>query len=138
MPTTVPTPAGISIGGPGGWPGTQQRHSRSALRRRISFSCSSVRFRRFSSRSSADSELVSPGRTPSSTSAILSQRCRHDSEIPKSFAICDTGASPLRATATTSRRNSTGMPSASDHPSSEDQILTRQESTEPTAVPCAV
>ena len=38
----------------------------------------------------------------------ISQRCRHDSEIPKSFAICDNGASPLRATATTSRRNSRG------------------------------
>src|SRR2546423_82451 len=41
-------------------------------------------------------------------SARFSQRCRHDSEIPKSFAICAIGAWPLRATATTSRRNSMG------------------------------
>ena len=71
--------------------------------------------------------LVTPGRIPSSTSASLSQRCRHDSEIPKSFAICDSGASPLRATATTSRRNSSGKRLRHDeHPSSEDQILTGQ------------
>ena len=38
----------------------------------------------------------------------VSQRCRQDSQIPKSFAICDSGASPFRATATTSRRNLTG------------------------------
>ncbi len=36
------------------------------------------------------------------------QRCRHDSEIPKSFAIWRSELSPLRATATTSRRNSEG------------------------------
>lgn len=35
-------------------------------------------------------------------------RCRHDSEFPKSLAICATGAWPLRATATTSRQNSSG------------------------------
>src|SRR5690606_6685875 len=61
-----------------------------------------------SSRNSADSVAVTPGRLPSSISASLSHRCRHDSEIPKSFAICANGASPLRATATTSRRNSAG------------------------------
>jgi hypothetical protein len=38
----------------------------------------------------------------------LSQRCRQGSQIPKSFPICDSGASPLRATATTSRQNSVG------------------------------
>ncbi len=69
---------------------------------------SRVLFRLRSSRSSADSWVVTPGLTPSSTSASLSQRCRQDSEIPKSFAIWDSGASPLRATATTSRRNSRG------------------------------
>ena len=51
---------------------------------------------------------VTPGRTPSSTSVSFSQRCKQDSEIPKSLAICDSGASPFRATATTSRRNSMG------------------------------
>jgi hypothetical protein len=61
-----------------------------------------------SSRSSADSVVVVPRRVPSSVSAIFSQRCRHDSEIPKSFAICRNGVSPLRASATTSRRNSGG------------------------------
>jgi hypothetical protein len=77
-----------------------------AARRRISFSCSSSLVRLRSSRSSADSVLVVPGRMPSSVSAIFSRRCGQDSEIPKSFAICDSGTSPLRATATTSRRNS--------------------------------
>jgi len=52
---------------------------------------------------SADSPLVMSGRTPSSMSVSLSQRCGQDSEIPESLAICDGGASPLRATA--SRRN---------------------------------
>ena len=56
--------------------------------------------------SSADSPLVMPGRTPSSMSVSLSQRREQESEIPKSLAICDGGASPLRATA--SRRNSRG------------------------------
>src|SRR3712207_8260441 len=45
---------------------------------------------------------------PSSRSAIFSQRARQDSEIPKSRAIWATDASPLRATAITSRRNSGG------------------------------
>jgi hypothetical protein len=53
--------------------------------------------------------LSHTGFEPSSTSAILSHRCRHDSEIPKSFAIRLIGASPFRATATTSRRNSWEM-----------------------------
>ena len=51
-----------------------------ASRRRTSFSCSSSRLRRFSSRSSADSDDVTPGRTPSSTSAACSQFRRHDSD----------------------------------------------------------
>jgi len=44
----------------------------------------------------------------SSMSDFLSQLGNVASEIPKSFAIRDSGASPLRATATTSRRNSPG------------------------------
>lgn len=48
-----------------------------------SFSCSSSRFRRFNSRSSADSDDVTQGRTPS---AACSQFRRHDSLILKSFA----------------------------------------------------
>ncbi len=36
------------------------------------------------------------------------QLARQPSEILKSFAICVNGAWPLRATATTSRRNSSG------------------------------
>src|SRR4051794_39338806 len=79
-----------------------------AARRRISFSCSSSLLRLRNSRSSADSLLVGPGRAPSSVSASLSQRCRQPSEIPTSLAICRNGASPLRATATRSRRNSGG------------------------------
>lgn len=51
----------------------------------------------------------------------LSQRCRQDSEIPKSLAIWDSGASPLRATATTSFRNSVGKGFGhGDQPSGED------------------
>ena len=38
----------------------------------------------------------------------VSQRCRQDSEMPKSRATWETEASPLRATAMTSRRNSAG------------------------------
>ena len=43
-----------------------------------------------------------------STSAACSQFRRHDSLIPKPLAIWAIGASPLRATATTSSRNSLG------------------------------
>ena len=39
---------------------------------------------------------------------MKSQFRRHDSLIPKSFAIWAIGASPVRATATTSSRNSLG------------------------------
>jgi hypothetical protein len=107
----------------------RSRATNAAARRRISFSCSSTLSRR---RSSRDSPLVTAGRRPSSISAIFSYRCRHDSEIAKSFAICDSGASPLRATAITSRRNSTGERlRRSQHPSSEDQILAGMESAEP-------
>jgi len=57
-----------------------------AARRRTSFSCSNNRLRRFSSRNSADSAAVRPGRAPSSTSAACSQLRRGDSVIPKSLA----------------------------------------------------
>lgn len=43
-----------------------------------------------------------------STSARRNQFRKHESLIPKSFAITEIGASPLRATATTSSRNSLG------------------------------
>src|SRR3954451_7165667 len=96
--------------------GRTSRAKYAVARRRISFSCSSSLFRRRSSRSSADSSFAPPpprsplaGRVrPSSRSAIFSQRCRQDSEIPKSRATWETEASPLRATAMTSRRNSAG------------------------------
>jgi hypothetical protein len=65
--------------------GEISRAKYAAARRRISFSCSSARFRFFSSRNSADSLLVTPGQIPSPTPASFSQRCRHDSQIPKSF-----------------------------------------------------
>lgn len=61
-----------------------------------------------SSRSSADSDALTPRRLPSSTSAACNQLRRHDSLIPKSLAICVIGASPPRATATMSSRNSFG------------------------------
>jgi 3-oxoacyl-[acyl-carrier protein] reductase len=52
------------------------------------------------------------------------------------LAIWDIGASPLRATATTSRRNSEGKRLRhDDHHSSEGRILTGKESTELGAVP---
>lgn len=59
-------------------------------------------------RSSTDSDTVTPGRTPFSTAALCSQFRRQDSLIPTSLAICAIGASPRRATATTSSRNSLG------------------------------
>src|SRR5687768_7131652 len=95
--------------------GSTSRAKYAVARRRISFSCSSSLLRRRSSRSSADSPFsplprspAAGGARPSSRSAIFSQRCRQDSEIPKSRAIWATDASPLRATAMTSRRNSAG------------------------------
>lgn len=45
---------------------------------------------------------------PSSRSAIFSQRWRQNSEIPKSRAMWEIDASPLRATAMTSRRDAAG------------------------------
>jgi len=72
--------------------GLISRAKNAAAQRRTSFSCSSSLFRRRRSRSSADSDAVTPGLVPSSISASFSQRCRQDSEIPKSLAICDSGA----------------------------------------------
>ncbi len=62
------------------------------------------------SRSSEDSSRVLPGRAPSSTSAWRIQFVRHDSEIPKSFAIAESlwPGSRFLATRTTSSRNSWG------------------------------
>jgi len=61
-------------------------------------------------------QLVAPdvlaGASPSSRSAIFSQRCRQVSEFPKSVATRATDASLLRATAITSRRNSGGKAGA--------------------------
>jgi hypothetical protein len=65
-----------------------------AALRKISFSCSSSRVRLRSSRSSSDSLAVTPGRSPSSTSAAFNQRRKHDSVIPKSLATCAIGACP--------------------------------------------
>jgi hypothetical protein len=86
-------------------------------------------------RSSADSLLVMPGRRPSSMSASLSQRCRQDSEIPKSLAICDSGASPLRHRDHVTAELDGERLRHHEHPSSEDRILTGKESTELGAVP---
>jgi hypothetical protein len=60
-------------------------------------------------------------RPPRSINATL------PSQIPKSFAICDSGASPLGATAATARRTPGEAPSACEHPS-EDKIYTGEES----------
>src|SRR6476661_4083863 len=81
-----------------------------AARRRTSFSCSSSRFRRRSSRSSADSPVVLPGAAPSSMSACRSHFHSVIGCTPKSAAICSivTPPSRLRATRTTSSRNSFG------------------------------
>jgi hypothetical protein len=68
------------------------------------FSCSSNRMRMRASRSSVASAWVTPGLIPFSKSAIVSHRCRHDVETPKSVAIQLIGAPPRRATATTSLR----------------------------------
>src|SRR6266571_1348615 len=106
-----------------------------AARRRTSFSCSRSRLRFLSSRISASSASVRPSRTPSSISARFTHRCRHDSEIPKSFAIWDIGTSLRRATATTSRRNSRGNAFGICCLLPVRVILTDQESTKGWAVP---
>ena len=64
--------------------------------------------RLLASRSFAESSDTEPDFTPSSVSAIFIRRGRAAGETPKSLAICVIDASPLRATATTSRRNSSG------------------------------
>lgn len=107
-----------------------------AARRRISFSCFSTRVRFFASRSAYACAWVHSGLTPSSTSAILSQRWGQDSEIPKSFAIRLTGASPppgdrdpvLTEPLRQSYRDV-------DHIPARTETLTVQESTKPTAAP---
>ena len=68
---------------------------------------SSTRLRRRSSTSSRRSPLVSPSIRPSSTSAWLIHRRRHDSLIPRSSAICDRllpPASEIHGTAPELRR----------------------------------
>jgi len=71
---------------------------------------------------SADSPLVMLGRTPSSMSASLSQRCEQDSEIPESLAICDGDASPLRPTAAHVAAELQGESlRRAEHPSCEDE-----------------
>src|SRR4029450_769053 len=92
------------------FPGRLDCDRYAAARRSTSFSCSNNRFRRRSSRNSADSLVVLPGLVPSSMSAW---RIHFDSVIgctPKSAAICSmvTPSSRLRATRTTSSRNSRG------------------------------
>ena len=77
-------------------------------RRSTSTSCSKTRLRRRSSRIFVASASLRPGRTPSSTSALLSHSLSVASEIPKSRAICARGASCFLATRTTSSRNSRG------------------------------
>ena len=59
------------------------------------------------------SQLRGLGRRDAGPDAVfdvgeLQPAVQRGSEIPKSFAIWDSGASPLRATATTSPRNSAG------------------------------
>jgi hypothetical protein len=49
-----------------------------------------------------------PDAAPSSLSAIFIQRCSAAGDTRKSLAVRAMGASPLRVTATTSRRNSSG------------------------------
>src|SRR5215217_1550020 len=93
------------------FPGRLDCDKYAAARRSTSFSCSNNRFRRRSSRNSADSLVVLPGLLPASMSAW---RIHFDSVIgctPKSsVAICSmvTPSSRLRATRTTSSRNSFG------------------------------
>lgn len=106
-----------------------------AARRSTSFSCSSRRMRFFASRNSAWSAQVSPGRRPSSTSACLIQFDKDPSEIPKSFAICESGVWPCRATATTSSRNSFGYGFATETSFQRGRILTDQTSTKLGAIP---
>ncbi|WP_410055795.1 DDE-type integrase/transposase/recombinase [Rhodococcus sp. WS3] len=73
-------------------------------------SASSNRIRLRNSRFSTTSSPVVPDLIPSSLSATFSQPVRQDSLIPKSAAICfnNVPGSRLRATRTTSSRNSRG------------------------------
>ena len=87
------------------------------------------------SRSSARSASVRPGRLPSWTSAAFSQLCRHPSEIPKSFASWFSGTPALRATATTSSRNSLGYGFGMIDSLPARTNLTGQVSTKVWAVP---
>jgi hypothetical protein len=85
-----------------------------AVRRSTSFSCSNNRLRLRSSRSSrnsADSAAVVPGRLPASISASRSQFCRQLSQDSKSSAICLIVTPALRrwVTATASSWNSSRM-----------------------------
>lgn len=59
-----------------------------AARRNTSFSCSSNRIRRLASRNSPGSLKAAAAFLPSCRSATAIQFVRHDSEIPKSAAIC--------------------------------------------------
>src|SRR5699024_1840209 len=81
-----------------------------AARRRTSFSCSSRRVRRRSSRSSADSSVVLPGLLPASISAWRIHLLMVPSWTPKSFAIWAMVVFLSRpiTTRTTSSRNSCG------------------------------
>jgi len=90
------------------WPGADSDKTTKSMREGLMALAKGLNLTVIASRSSADSIAVTPARVPSSMSARFSQRCRHDSETPKSVAIWDIGASPLRATATTSGRNSMG------------------------------
>jgi hypothetical protein len=79
---------------------------------------------------------INPATQRPSHSAIFIQRFRHDSEIPKSAAICVLRASLLRATAITSRRNcaGNGLGTTGILPA-RTKILAGQESTEGGADP---
>lgn len=83
---------------------------RAIARLRTSFSYSNNLIRRFAARNSADSLVLVPGSAPSSTSAWRIYFVSLIEWPPKSAAICSsvTPASRLRATRTTSSRNSRG------------------------------
>lgn len=102
----------------------------------MTLACSSRRMRFLASRNSDSSTEVAPGFTPSSTSAIFTQRRTHDSEIPTSFAICAKDVRRRLAIATTSSRNSFGNALGTiDILPAATLIATNSEPPQPSAVP---
>ena len=109
--------------------GRVSRAKNAAARFKISTSCSNTRTRFLASRSSTASVELTPGFTPSSTSACFIQLCNVASEIPKSFAIWRNGASRYGLRQQRHDAALWGVALAFEHPSARTAVLTCKEST---------